>query len=527
MKKRNRLIAIVIIAIALAVSFVVLSGVQWGGRIARAPAPTQKIGANTAGMATSTPTQKPRVYTPNPPHGSVTYQIAQAATQLPGFLQATIDPADASVGQVQRFTIVTNDPNPITSVVAVITTDHKTITVPLVSQGTPAVSMLVPRTISVTSDNKLALVASGTGAPDLADTQSGAHVANAANSNDTKFTGQWTVEDTHTAKYSTKFIAKDAAGNQNSVTLQWTDPCPFATTNNYVGGTAEVNTTCHLPTPYTSISSVDGPENGNLLIDNGGTITVDSGATLIINSGYSINFSGNGTLVLPTGAQVLFNQDMYGVDNDGDGFIEGDNWSHEPYGSYSGTSRGNLGGSSPAQCSSPDPNCSTNQTVCESGYCDNGDGTTNADDCYFDGGNWTDCSGSWQSYSANYSFSSPTTGDCDDSDANVHPGQTGWFTNISNGGTWDYNCSGSVNKEYGTIVTGNCGFFTCQGAPNWGSCGGQSLAPGWVGGSIPVCGGTGDLATGCSSDYPSSAEWCGYYYYCSHEDFAYTPQGCN
>ena len=351
MKKRNHLIAIVILAIALAVSFVVLGGVQWGGRIALAPA--QKIGANTApgGTAPAAP-QTPRVHTIPPPQGSVTYQIAQAATQLPGFLQATIDPAEAPVGPVQQFTIVTNDPNPVTSVVAVITTDHKTITVPLVSQGVPAVSMLVPRTISVTSDNTLALV----------------HPASARELRILripKAVRMWRTRRTATIRSSPasgrsriptrrnipqRSSQKMPRVIENSVTLQWIDAqCPFATENNYEGGTADINVSCAIPTLGSQLSSVDGPENGNLLVDNGGALMVDAGATLVINSGYSISFSGGGTLLLPSGSQVVFNQDMYGTDNDGDGFIQGNNWSYGPYGSYwdwgsGGTSRGDLNG---------------------------------------------------------------------------------------------------------------------------------------------------------------------------------------
>jgi hypothetical protein len=330
MNKQKHIIAIVILGIALAVAFVVVAGVPWGYR---ATAPSQKIGGNTAGQnpgvgatASSSPLVT-RTYVPHPPHGSVTYQIAQAATQLPGFAQATIDPADASVGQVQKFVIVTNDSNPVTSVVAVITTDHKTITVPLVSQGAPAVSMLVPRTMYVGSDDQLAIVAPGSIVPDIAKTEKGAHVANAANSDDTEFTGQWTVEDTHAAKYQTAFLAKDSAGNENSVTLQWTDPCPFVTVDNYAAGTATISASCIMNYTGSQTSPVDGVENGNLLVASG-TMTIENGNTLIINGGYTIKFSGNGAISLQsTAATILFGYGMYGTDNDGDGWAAGTQWS--------------------------------------------------------------------------------------------------------------------------------------------------------------------------------------------------------
>ena len=330
MKKGNNIVAIVIIALALAIVFIVVGGVPWGER---ASAPTRNIAVNTPGNspatgAASTTSPAARTFTPHPPHGSVTYQIAQAATQLPGFSQATIDPVDVSVGQIQHFVIVTDDPNPVTSVVAVITTDHKTITVPLVSQGVPAVSMLVPHTIYVTSGNQLAFVTpSGSGASNIAETQNGAHVANAADSNDTEFTGQWTVEDTHTAKYSTTFIAQDAAGNENSVTLQWTDPCPFVTTDNYSGATLTISAPCTMDGGV-GISSVDGVENGNLLVTSG-TLQIYAGNTLILNTGYDISFSGSGAIALPqppTTASIVIGDEMCGTDNDGDRYTAG-SWS--------------------------------------------------------------------------------------------------------------------------------------------------------------------------------------------------------
>ncbi|MDR3402681.1 MAG: hypothetical protein P4L99_09295, partial [Chthoniobacter sp.] len=344
LKTKHNIVAIGILGVALAIVIVVVGGISWH-RVPATPGQTAQNTTSTSGTSgAASSTSAPRVYTPHPPHGSVTYQIAEAATQLPSFVQATIDPADVAVGQVQHFVIVTSDPNPIVSVVATITTDHKTITVPLVSQGAPATSMLVPRTITVGADNKLALIAPGTNAAgDLAaaDTEQGTHIANAATANDTEFTGQWTVEDTHSAKYNTVFTAKDSAGNENSVTLEWTDPCAFSTVNNYGGGTATVSGNC-------SISGIDGPELGNLLVSSGATLTLGSGATLVINSGYNISFS-SGAIAIPSGAQILFGKDMCGTDNDGDGYIGGSSWTI----CGTGVTRANISGAT-ADCNDGD-----------------------------------------------------------------------------------------------------------------------------------------------------------------------------
>ncbi len=49
--------------------------------------------------------------------------------------------------------------------------------------------------------------------------------------------------------------------------------------------------------------------------------------------------------------------------------------------------------------------------------------------------------------------------DCDDGDASVHPGQTGWFTAASKGiGTFDYDCDGTAVKEFPQYPGASCTF---------------------------------------------------------------------
>ena len=465
-KTKHNIIAICILGIALAIVIVVVGGVSWHRASAPVTQPqtAQNNPSGTAATSTASSTLSARVYTPHPPHGSVTYQVAQAATQLPGFVQATIDPVDVSVGQVQHFTIVTDDPNPVVSVIAQITTDHKVITVPLVSQGMPSVSMLAPRTITVNSDNQLALIPPGKNGAnnDAVNVKNGANVANAATANDTKFIGQWTVEDTHTARYKTVFTAKDSVGNTNSVTVNWTDPlCPFTSVNNYAGGTSTISSSCAMPYSATpdGISNVDGPEHGNLLIS--GALNMSPFTTLVLNNNganaYGISFSGGGTLLIASGSQIIFNQDMCGTDNDGDGYISGSNW----------TATSSCGGMASR---------STN------------------------------------------GISAPFL-DCNDSDANVHPGQTAFFTASTTtdlgAGTYDYNCDGTATKQRTATSTYTCGSnLSCVNSGL--GCAGlscqntQSGTGGWQG-SVPDCGVTSTYVTGfCgSTSYGPVSGACG------------------
>jgi hypothetical protein len=65
------------------------------------------------------------------------------------------------------------------------------------------------------------------------------------------------------------------------------------------------------------------------------------------------------------------------------------------------------------------------------------------------------------------------TGDCNDSDANVHPGQSGYFTTPTltdlGSNTYDYDCNGTISYHYsgsgGLISAGSCAGPTSCNAP--------------------------------------------------------------
>jgi hypothetical protein len=82
---------------------------------------------------------------------------------------------------------------------------------------------------------------------------------------------------------------------------------------------------------------------------------------------------------------------------------------------------------------------------------------------------------------------SPPTGfvadntDCDDKDANVHPGQTTYFASVSKGtGTFDYDCDGTIEKGTPEYLGASCTFCpSCQsgcatGATTCSTSGAQS-----------------------------------------------------
>lgn len=76
--------------------------------------------------------------------------------------------------------------------------------------------------------------------------------------------------------------------------------------------------------------------------------------------------------------------------------------------------------------------------------------------------------------------------DCDDADKNAFPGQTTYFAVPRAGvGGYDFNCSGTQEREFPTVVA-------CVGA------GGNCSGDGWEG-SVPACGQAGQFAT-CLKD---------------------------
>jgi hypothetical protein len=192
------------------------------------------------------------------PTGSQTYNVSQASGTLPVIGQVTIDPISVGVGDIQKFVVITrNDPSdPVISVEAITVTDHSTSTV-----------LLTPTTTTSTVPGVQA------------------------------FAGQWTVHDTHTARYVTSFLAKDKKGNQNSISLSWMDPtCDSPLINEDEGGGTYLLSAC------TFGSSGNQIEEGNILIN--GTVVMNSPATFAFSPGYQINFAPGASLVMAAGTSI-------------------------------------------------------------------------------------------------------------------------------------------------------------------------------------------------------------------------------
>lgn len=235
------------------------------------------------------------------PSGPDTYRISQRSTVSPRIIQATIDPPDVHVGNKQTLTVVVQGDTSISFVEAQIETDHGTKTVLLGLVGPVADADLAPERWIVDGSNHLVL--NDHQSPSAA---SLASVANAADAPNLKYQGGWTVEDTHNTKYHTKFIVRDAAGRENSITLAWSDACGVPAGGNW---SLSSNGNC-------TISSVDGVDGGNATIDGGATLTLNS--TFAYNPGQSISVT-SGAIAIGSGG-ALQQTYLWVHDTDGDGY---------------------------------------------------------------------------------------------------------------------------------------------------------------------------------------------------------------
>jgi hypothetical protein len=307
-KSRSILIAAIAVLLILTVYFTV-------HKFYKRSAPAQE-------QSKTVSEQKPKFKLPS---GSETYRISQSGTVMPKIVQATIDPPDVHVGNIQKLTVVVQDATSISFVEAQIETDHGTKTLMLGLVGPVADAELVPERYVVDSSNHLV---SNDHQSTWASASLGS-VAHAAGAPNLKYETSWTVEDTHNTKYHTKFIVTDTAGKTNSITLAWSDACGIPTGGNW---SLSSNGNC-------TISATDGVDGGNATID---TYTLTLNSTFAYNPGQSISVT-TGAIAIGSGGQLQKTY-LWVADLDGDGYpnsaqqaqdtIPGFQWHHRYLGNF-------------------------------------------------------------------------------------------------------------------------------------------------------------------------------------------------
>jgi hypothetical protein len=295
----------------------------------------------------------------------------------PKFLKAIIDPLDVHVGDIQTMTVEVEDPSGIDWVKAEIGHD------------------------AGTTEIELELIKG-------------------------EWHGEWLVYNTHSKTYYTTFTAQNKKGEQNSITLAWTDPC--APPN---GGDWTLDGNC-------AISGVDGVDDGNLTIVTY-TLTIQNGGTFAWNSGKNITIS-SGSIAINSGG-VLNKTNLWVNDSDEDTY-------------YNISNEGQV-----AQDDSPGPGYVRRNTV------------TTADDC---DDTCATC------YPGSTSYTSTPDGldqDCDglvDEDESV--ADKTCTTASSTWNSWSGLASACTSYCGGSLSCGYTGTLNAAASFDWATCGSSGSA---------------------------------------------------
>lgn len=248
------------------------------------------------------------------PSGKETYQIVQAEGADPKIHEATIDPPDVHVGDMQKLSIVVSSEYDIESVVAKIETDNGIVELPLKFVKKVSNSELQPLKYAVNEKSELV-------AFENSDIENSLKIAklkivNSASAHAEEdwdkllYEESWKVRDTHNTKYHTTFVVKNVKAQENSITLAWSDACAIPRSGNW-----------NLATSYganCTISSPDGIEIGTSTIQ---TYTLTLNSKFAFNPGYGIVIS-SGAIAIGTGGEIRQSY-VWEPDGDGDGYGRG------------------------------------------------------------------------------------------------------------------------------------------------------------------------------------------------------------
>ena len=241
--------------------------------------------------------------------GTTEYNVDPGSEEdLPTFSRVIIDPLDVHIGQTQTFTAYVGSPYNVTNVTTVTELDNETLYLDLVLQQ------------------------------------------------DGSWSASWQVYDTHEITYWTTFIATDAAGNENNMTLTWTDPTDCGTYLSQ-GQASTITGDCTLTT-----NEIDGLDHAKLTIGSSATVILNSGSTLVYTNGYSLQIDGR---IVKSASGAAIRKGYIGfTDADGDGYAPNLNYIYRatlsgivPIIDYQGpdcTDSSDLVGYCPVSCSDPD-----------------------------------------------------------------------------------------------------------------------------------------------------------------------------
>jgi len=247
--------------------------------------------------------------------------VGGSATATIRFIEGSIKPLDVHVGDTQHFRIVVTSPNGIKRVVAEIETDNGIHEVELTREGLVGIMDTYPNpyvvnpqdnTLQILSQSQLAQARLDEQKRDLARQKT--NQANAAAGQREVWTGSWVVNDVHNKTYFTNFIAYDSAGNQDKLTMTWSDLCNIPLKGTWRLTDYLASTTCVIS------NTTDGVDNGNVILDGDGSrwLNLQAAGNFIWNPGYRVIFQGGYLIVAANRASQLKQSYLYVKDQDQD-----------------------------------------------------------------------------------------------------------------------------------------------------------------------------------------------------------------
>ncbi len=233
------------------------------------------------------------------------------------FYEGAITPLDVHVGDTQDFRIVVSSDNGIKRVVAEIETDFGYDYVELKKDRVISILDTIPNpytvnpkdnTLKILNETELARARNDEYQKELARKKS--NQANASLGQREVWIGSWLVNKVHDKVYHTNFIAYDSAGNQEKLTMTWSDLCAIPLSGNW--STVDNDSHCTITT-----GKVDGVANGTVTIAYGYNLTLPLNSTFLWYTGKSVVFAG-GSLIVNTGGQMKQVSAIYVKDADND-----------------------------------------------------------------------------------------------------------------------------------------------------------------------------------------------------------------
>ena len=235
------------------------------------------------------------------PTGDYEFNVS-SAEKSPKIVIGFINPLDVKVGDVQKMMIAVNSDVLVERAWAEVETDNSTkiVELKLAATSTVAAADILKQPYLVDANGYLVI---NDGKNSVADKL--VKIAEAkAPIIQYRYEGEWTVEDTHTKTYHTKFTVEDSAKRSDSMTLAWSDPvCDF-------DSLGKLQADCIVSV------GAEGFDGAGYQL-NGSTVTLSGTASLAFNGGASGGITiGTSSIVIGNGAKLqqayLFFQDTDG-----------------------------------------------------------------------------------------------------------------------------------------------------------------------------------------------------------------------